>query len=65
MQVAGTDIYEVEYSEVRAGEMQTFVRRFSTKIEADDFFTSMKRTGTPANAVQKNYDPTCRSELIQ
>lgn len=65
METVGADTYEIEYSEVRAGVMQTFIRRFPTKIEADDFFISMKRAGTPANAIQKSYDPACQSEIIE
>lgn len=42
---------EVEYSEVRGGEMQTFVRRFTDHDAAHDFLTSMKRAGTPADRI--------------
>lgn len=56
MQAVGTDAYGIEYSEVRGGEMQTFVRRYPTKAEADDFFAAMRRAGTPAHAIRKNYD---------
>ncbi len=62
--MVGTGTYEVEYSEIRDGDRQTFVRRFPTKPAADDFFESMRRTGTPANAIQKNYDPACESVLV-
>lgn len=48
-------MFEIEYTEVRAGEWQTLVRRFSSKLDADDFFASMRRTGTSADRIRKNY----------
>jgi hypothetical protein len=44
-------MFEVEYSEVRGGEMQTFVRRFTDHDAAHDFLTSMRRAGTPADRI--------------
>jgi hypothetical protein len=48
-------MFEVEYSEVRSGEMQTFVRRFPARDMADDFFESMRRAGTPADRIIRRY----------
>lgn len=53
--LGGVQMFEVEYSEYRAGELQTLVRRFDTKAEADDFFAGMRYAGTSADNIKKNY----------
>jgi hypothetical protein len=57
-------MFEVEYTESRDGEMQTFVRRHSSKAAANDFYDAMRRTGTPSHRIRKNYDEPCISERI-
>jgi hypothetical protein len=48
-------MFEVEYTESRGGEMQTFVRRYPTRAQADDFYNAMRRSGTASDRIAKNY----------
>lgn len=48
-------MFGIEYSEVRSGEWMTFVRKFYTRAEAEDFYNSMRRTGTPADRIERRY----------
>jgi hypothetical protein len=46
---------QVEFSEVRGGELQSFVRGFDTQAEANDFYEAMRRSGTPADAIRTTF----------
>lgn len=49
-------MFEVEYSDSRSGEWQTFVRRFFVKSEADEFFSGMRLAGTRPENIKKSYN---------
>lgn len=49
-------MFEVEYSESRSGEWQTFVRKFLSRGEADEFFSGMRLAGTRPENIKKSYN---------